>query len=120
LCAASASSGRKRNDDEENRRKNEAPTEALEERAVSVGADHPWQVMTHGAKGGDKKVNVLRAPSGLGQSKQRQDQNRRPDVKNKVAPAVQYPKILLRYGRWYGWYRLRPGKASNVLHVAGG
>ena len=104
---------------EKNRRENKAPPESFEKRAISVGANHSRHVMAHRAEGGDKKVNVLCAPARLREREQRQNQQRRADVENQVAPTAQNPWILFRYSCWYGRYSLRPGKSSNVLHVAG-
>src|SRR5262245_30078710 len=73
--------------------------------------------MTHGAEGGDEKIDVLGAPTRLRKREHRQDQQRRADIKNQVAPTVQDPKVRPR-----PWDRncrngLRRRKSRNVLHV---
>ena len=50
--------------------------------------------MAHGAKGRDEKINVLRAPTHLRHGKDRQEEQRRADVKDQVPPAVQDPQAL--------------------------
>jgi len=56
------------------RREDEAPFEAVEQCPITVGANHSRQVMTHRAEGSHEKINVLRTPPRLGQSKRRYEQ----------------------------------------------
>ena len=73
---------------QKNRRENKTPAKTLEKRAVAVGADHSRQMVSHCAERGDEKINVLRAKPRLSQREQRQEQERRPDIKNEIAPTV--------------------------------
>ena len=104
---------------QKNRCKNEAPLEALEERTIAVGANHSWQVVTHRAKSSDKKINVFRPPTRLRQDEHRDKQQRRADVENQVAPAIQNPQILSRHRSRNGRDSLRSGKSGDVLHELG-
>ena len=52
--------------------------------------------MSHRAESGDEKVNVLWAPARLREREHRQNEQRRADVKNQVAPTVQDPKVRAR------------------------
>jgi len=45
-------------------------------------------MVSHGAKRSDENVNVLRAPARLRQSEHRQEQKRRADVENEIAPTI--------------------------------
>src|SRR5437016_14661071 len=83
-------------DEQKQRRQDEAPLETVEQHAIAVSADHTGQVMTHCAERRDKEINVLRTPFRLGQRKGRNQQQRRSNVQNQVAPRVQYPQLRLR------------------------
>ena len=75
-------------------RDDEPRFEPLEERPVAIRPNHAGQVMAHRAEGGDKKVNILRAPSPLSDRKQRNQQHRRPDKEQQVPPPIENPQRL--------------------------
>src|SRR6185437_10807116 len=79
-------------DDQKNRRTNKTPSETLKERTVAVRSNHSRQVMSHRAKGGDEKINILRAPETLCTDENRDQQQRCADVKNQVPPTVENPQ----------------------------
>ena len=74
--------------EEKNRRNNETPSETLEQCAIAVGANHSRQMMAERAEGRDENVNLLCAPACLRDCEQWNDQERRPDIKNQVAPTI--------------------------------
>src|SRR5882724_5967669 len=105
---------------EENRCENESVSETLKQGAVTVGANHAWQVVPHRTERSDKKINVFGGPDPLGPDKDGHQQERRTDVKNQVAPTVQNPQIRLassgcrtRHSR----DSLRRGEGRTVLHA---
>src|SRR5437870_167799 len=73
--------------------------------------------MAHRAEGGDEKVDVLWAPARLREREHRQNEQRRADVKNQVAPTVQDPKVRARPCGGNCRNGLRPRKSGDVLHV---
>ena len=73
--------------------------------------------MPHRAEGGDEKVNVLWAPTRLREREHRQNEERRADVKNQVAPAIQDPKVRARPRGRNCRNGLWPRKSGDVLHV---
>ncbi|PYJ77068.1 MAG: hypothetical protein DME69_11710 [Verrucomicrobia bacterium] len=58
--------------EQKERRQNKAPFEPIEQSAIAIGADHPWQVMAHCTERRDEEINVLWAPARLSQRKNRQ------------------------------------------------
>jgi low affinity Fe/Cu permease len=73
--------------------------------------------MSHRAEGGDEKVDVLWAPTRLREREHRQNEERRADVKNQVAPTIQDPKVRARPCGRNCRNGLRPRKSGDVLHV---
>ena len=73
--------------------------------------------MSHRAKSGDEKINVLCAPARLREREHRQNEQRRADVKYQVAPAIQNPKVGERPRGWNCRNGLWPRKSGDVLHV---
>src|SRR6266566_10012842 len=73
--------------------------------------------MSHRAEGGDEKINVLCAPTRLREREHRQNEQRRADVKNEVAPAIQDPKVRARPRGRNCRNGLWPRKSGDVLHV---
>ena len=69
------------------RRENKTPFETFEQCAVAIRANHSRQVMSHCAECSDEQIDFLRAPARLGQGKGRNEQQRRADIENQVAPA---------------------------------
>src|SRR6266480_3400446 len=67
---------------------NKAPFEAVEQRAIAIGAYHSRQVMSHRAKRRDEEINVLRTPARLGKRENRKQEQRRADVENQVTPGI--------------------------------
>src|SRR5438045_9531716 len=86
------------NRDQKNRGKNEAPAKPFEESAIAVGADHSREMVTHCAKCGHEKVNVLRPPAYLRQQEHRHQKQWRSAVENPVAASVEHPGRLFRSG----------------------
>src|SRR5690242_2400917 len=74
--------------EKKDRRENEAPLKALEERAISVGTDHSWQMVTSRAKCCHEDVDILCAPARLRQSEHRHQQQWCANVKNQITPAT--------------------------------
>src|SRR6266487_6069711 len=76
--------------------------------------------MPHCAESGDEKINFLRTPARLRQREERNDQQRCPNIKNQVAPAVENPDIPLRHeGRdWRHSFWTR--ECGDLLHGAAG
>src|SRR5205807_9435737 len=75
--------------------------------------------MSHRAESGDEKVNVLWAPARLREREHRQNEERRADVKNQVAPTIQDPKVRARPRGGNCRTGLWPRKGGDVLHVEG-
>src|SRR5437870_11772905 len=73
--------------------------------------------MSHRAESGDEKVNVLWAPARLREREHRQNEQRRGDVQNQVAPTIQDPKVRARPCGRNCRNGLRPRKSGDVLHV---
>jgi low affinity Fe/Cu permease len=73
--------------------------------------------MPHRTEGGDEKVNVLWAPTRLREREHRQNEERRADVKNQIAPAIQDPKAWARPRGGNCRNGLWPRKGGDVLHV---
>ncbi len=73
--------------------------------------------MSHRAESGDEKVDVLWAPARLREREHRQNEERRADVKNQVAPTIQDPKVRARPCGGNCRNGLRPRKSGDVLHV---
>src|SRR2546423_11323672 len=73
--------------------------------------------MSHRAESGDEKVNVLWAPARLREREHRQNEQRRADVKNQVAPTIQDPKVRPRPRGGNCRNGLWPRKSGDVLHV---
>src|ERR1700736_354550 len=68
------------------------------------------------AKRSDRKIDVLGAPTSLGQSEKRQKKQRRADVENEVTPAAQDPQIAFRVAFRYRRDSLRASERGNYLH----
>ena len=103
--------------EQKNRGKNEAPAKTFEERAVAVGADHSWQMVSRCAEGGHENINVLCAPARLCQREKGHEQQWRPDVKNEIAPTIQNPQIPFRNRRRNGRDGLGAGEGADLLHL---
>ena len=79
---------RKTDSQQENWRKNESPAKPLKQRAIAISPNHSRQVVAGGAERGHENVDVLRAPTHLRESEHRNQQQRRSDIKNQVAPTA--------------------------------
>jgi hypothetical protein len=99
--------------EKKNRCENKAPSEPLEERAIPIGSDHARQVVTHGAKSGDEDVNVLRAPAHLCERKERNQEDGRANIENKVTPTIEDPDTFRRHSGWHRRDRLGSRKSSG-------
>ena len=72
--------------------------------------------MAHRAERGHEKINFLRAPTRLRNTEERNQQNRRADIKDEIAPTVQDPKIAFGKNRRDRRDGLRTRKCGDVLH----
>src|SRR6266436_1641346 len=74
-------------------------------------------MMSHRAERGDEKVDVLWTPARLRDREHRQNEQRRGNVENQVAPTIQDPKVRARPCGGNCRNGLRPRKSGDVLHV---
>ncbi len=73
--------------------------------------------MSHRAERGDEKVDILWTPARLRDREHRQNEQRRGNVENQVAPTIQDPKVRARPCGGNCRNGLRPRKSGDVLHV---